>query len=78
MLEITQQTGGAVYSPIEDREMNAAFDDISAALAQQYVISYYPDDDADKTGEFRTIAIDIKAKQNLTVRARKGYYVPKN
>ena len=75
MLEITQQTGGAVYSPIEDREMNAAFDDISAALAQQYVISYYPDDDADKPGEFRTISVNVNDKKGLTLRARKGYYV---
>lgn len=77
MLEITQQTGGAVFSPIEDREMNAAFDDISAALAQQYVISYYPEEEANKAGEFRTITVSVKDKPNVNVRARKGYYVGK-
>jgi Ca-activated chloride channel family protein len=77
MQEITQQTGGAVYSPIDDRELDQAFNQISAELAQQYVISYYPENDADKRGEFRTISLSVKAGQNLTVRTRKGYYVPK-
>jgi len=76
MIEITQQTGGAVYSPIDEKEMNAAFDRISAELAQQYFLSYYPDESADKGGEFREISLSVKGK-NLSVRTRKGYYVPK-
>jgi Ca-activated chloride channel family protein len=77
MQEITQQTGGAVYSPIDDRELDQAFNQISAELAQQYVLSYYPENDADKRGEFRTISLSVKAGQNPIVRTRKGYYVPK-
>lgn len=77
MIEIAAQTGGSVYSPIDEREMNDAFDRISAELSQQYLLSYYPDDDVEKRGEFRTISLTIKGKQNLTVRTRKGYYVPK-
>ena len=76
MAEITAQTGGAVYSPIDEKEMNAAFDRISAELAQQYILSYYPDDAAEKSGEFREISLTVKGK-NLSVRTRKGYYVPK-
>jgi hypothetical protein len=41
------------------------------------VLSYYPDDAAEKRGEFRAISLLVKGKQNLTVRTRKGYYVPK-
>jgi Ca-activated chloride channel family protein len=77
MLEITQQTGGAVYSPIDEKEMKDAFDRISAELSQQYILSYYPDDDADKRGQFREISVTVKAKPNATIRTRKGYYVPK-
>ena len=77
MLEITAQTGGSVYSPIDEREMKDAFDRISGELAQQYVISYYPETESDKAGEFREIAVTVKSKQGVTVRARKGYYVPK-
>ena len=77
MIEIAQQTGGAVYSPIDENEMNAAFNRISAELAQQYILSYYPESDADKGGEFRTIDLAVKSNPNLTIRTRKGYYVPK-
>jgi Ca-activated chloride channel family protein len=77
MIEITQQTGGAVYSPIDDDEMAAAFTRIASELSQQYVLSYYPENDRDTRGEFRTIDVEIKGKPQLSIRARKGYYVPK-
>jgi Ca-activated chloride channel family protein len=76
MIEITQQTGGAVYSPIDENEMKAAFDQISAELTQQYILSYYPEDTAESSREFREISLSVKGK-SLSVRTRKGYYVPK-
>jgi len=77
MIEIVTQTGGAVYSPIDENEMKDAFERISAELSQQYILSYYPDDDADKRGQFREISVAVKTKPNATIRTRKGYYVPK-
>lgn len=77
MQEISGQTGGAVYSPIDEKELDAAFNQISAELAQQYILSYYPENDADKRGQFRTIDLTVKNRNNLNVRTRKGYYVPK-
>lgn len=77
MQEIATQTGGSVYSPITEDEMNEAFKQISAELSQQYILSYYPDDAAEKRGEFRSISVAVKSKPNLSVRTRKGYYVPK-
>jgi Ca-activated chloride channel family protein len=77
MIEITTQTGGSVYSPIDERELDDAFRQISAELSQQYILSYYPDDDPSQRGAFRQIAVSVKAKQNLSVRTRKGYYVRK-
>jgi len=77
MIEIAQQTGGAVYSPIDESEMNTAFNRISAELSQQYILSYYPEETADKGGEFRSITLSVKDRPNLTVRTRQGYYVPK-
>ena len=76
MAEIAAQTGGAVYSPIDEKEMKEAFDRISAELSQQYILSYYPDDTTEKGGEFRSISLSVKGK-NLIIRTRKGYYVPK-
>jgi Ca-activated chloride channel family protein len=77
MQEISSQTGGSVYSPLDESELNNAFNEISAELSDQYILSYYPDSDTDKGGEFRNIAVAVKDKQNMTLRTRKGYYVPK-
>ena len=77
MIELTSQTGGAVYSPIDERELEEAFRQISADLAQQYILSYYPEKDDERRGEFRQISLAVKSKTNATVRTRKGYYVPK-
>ena len=77
MQEITAQTGGAVYSPLDDREMEDAFTRISAELSDQYVLSYYPEDGSAKPGDFKSITVRVKNIPNLTVRTRKGFYVPK-
>lgn len=77
MLEIANQTGGRVYSPIDEKELDEAFRQISAELSQQYILSYYPDPQNETRGEFRQIALTIKDKPNVDVRTRKGYYVPK-
>ncbi len=77
MLEIAAQTGGRVYSPIDEKELDEAFRQISAELSQQYILSYYPDPKTETRGEFRQIALTVKNKPNVDVRTRKGYYVPK-
>ena len=77
MGELSKQTGGSVYSPIDELELDRAFRQISAELAQQYVLSYYPDQETEKRGEFREVSLAVKSKPNLSVRTRKGYYVPK-
>ncbi len=76
MENLALQTGGAVYSPIDEDELDDAFNRISAELSQQYILGYYPDNES-KDGKFRTIDLNIKSDKNLTIRARKGYYVSK-
>ncbi|MBS1770760.1 MAG: VWA domain-containing protein [Acidobacteria bacterium] len=77
MGEITAQTGGEVFSPIDEREMDAAFARISADLADQFTIYFYPDKEVETPGQMRTISVAVKGKPDLNVRARKSYYVPK-
>lgn len=77
MQEIAAQTGGEVYSPVDEKELDQAFNQISAELSQQYILSYYPENETDKRGEFRAISLAVKQRQNLVVRTRKGYYVPR-
>ncbi len=76
MQELAAQTGGAVYSPIDERELDQAFNQISAELSQTYILNYYPEEIA-RNNEFRTISLAVKNKKDLTVRTRKGYFVSK-
>lgn len=71
--ELTTQTGGAVFAPKTTNDLPAAFAQISADLAQQYVLSYYPNDDR-RDGRFRIISLRVKTRTNARVRARRGYY----
>jgi len=73
MIEVTEQTGGAVYSPLNTKDVDNAFTQIAAELSQQYVLSYYAVDD-ERDGGFRTIALRTPQRKNLRIRARKGYY----
>jgi VWFA-related protein len=76
MQELAAQTGGAVYSPLDEKELDAAFARLAAELSEQYILSYYPND-TKTDGKFRQISLRVPSRQNLTVRTRKGYYVPK-
>ncbi len=77
MQELAKQTGGAVWSPLDEDELDLAFDQVSGELSQQYVLSYYPDPEPEKRGEFRSIDVSVRNRPATTVRTRRGYYVPK-
>ncbi|MCY7377168.1 MAG: VWA domain-containing protein [Pyrinomonadaceae bacterium] len=74
MQELALQTGGAVYSPIDERELDQSFNQISAELSQAYILNYYPEELA-KNNEFRLISLKVKGRDDLIVRTRKGYLV---
>lgn len=74
MQELAAQTGGAVHSPIDEKELEFAFNRISAELSDQYILNYYPSEQT-TGGQFRTIALRVKNNANATVRARQGYYI---
>lgn len=76
MEQLSGQTGGAVYLPKSTTQLNEAFLQISADLAHQYVLSYYPGDER-RDGRFHSIDLRIKSRRDVRVRARKGYYSPK-
>lgn len=73
MLDLATHTGGAVYTPMQTSDLDRAFAQISADLAQQYILSYYPADEH-SDGRFRTLSVRVQTRQNMRVRARRGYY----
>src|SRR5689334_1951475 len=76
MEQLTGQTGGAVYLPKTTDQLDVAFDQIAADLAQQYVLSYYPGAD-NRDGQLHKLDLRIKTRNDVRVRSRKGYYAPK-
>lgn len=77
MQEIARQTGGAVYAPLDDEELDAAFAKITEEISDQYLVSFFPEDDKDKSVKFRSIKLTVKGRSDLTVRTRVGYYGPR-
>jgi len=73
--QLADATGGRAFFPFKMKDVTRSFTAIEDELRSQYVVSYRPADfDAD--GRFR--AIEISAlKKDLQVRARKGYFAPK-
>jgi Ca-activated chloride channel family protein len=73
---LTAQTGGAVYVPKETADLETAFIQIAADLAQQYVLSYYTTDER-RDGRYHTLALSVKTRRDARVRSRRGFYSPK-
>ncbi len=76
MQEFSAQTGGSVYLANRTDDLDQAFTQIAADLAQQYVLSYYPVDER-RDGHFCVIRLLVRTRSGLSVRARKGYFAPK-
>ncbi|HLN98317.1 MAG TPA: VWA domain-containing protein [Pyrinomonadaceae bacterium] len=76
MEQLSGQSGGAVYIPRTTSELNEAFQQIAADLAHQYVLSYYPGDER-RDGRFHSIELRVRARKDVRVRARRGYYSPR-
>lgn len=74
MQEFAAQTGGAAYIPKSVGDLDDAFAQISADLAQQYVLSYYPAADK-RDGRYHVVTVNVKSQPNARVRARKGFVV---
>lgn len=76
MEQLTSQTGGAVFLPKTTDQLDLAFDQIAADLSQQYVLSYYPSIEH-RDGRLHLLELTVKARNDVRVRARRGYYAPK-
>ncbi len=73
--QMAEATGGRAFFPFKMKDIKNSFAAIEDELRSQYVVSYHPADfEAD--GRFRPISITA-LKKDLQVRARKGYYAPR-
>lgn len=73
--DLASATGGRAFFPYKMKDITKSFAAIEDELRSQYDVSYKPADfDAD--GRFRSIQITA-LKKDLQVRARHGYFAPK-
>jgi Ca-activated chloride channel homolog len=77
MEQLAAQSGGAAYIPKTTSDLETAFKQIAADLAQQYILSYYQAESL-RDGRFHAIDLRIKSRKDVRVRARKGYYSRKS
>ncbi len=73
--KIAEATGGRAFFPFKMKDIKNSFAAIEDELRSQYVVSYHPAD-FDTDGRYRSIEISA-LKKDLQVRARKGYYAPR-
>ena len=73
--QLAEATGGRAFFPFKMKDITHSFAAIEDELRSQYIVSYEPADfDAD--GRYRSIEITA-LKKDLQVRARRGYYAPR-
>jgi Ca-activated chloride channel family protein len=73
--QLADATGGRAFFPFKMKDVKNSFAAIEDELRSQYIVSYHPADfEAD--GRYRPIEITALRK-DLQVRARKGYYAPR-
>ncbi len=73
---MAEATGGRAFFPFKIQDVANAFSEIQDELRSQYAIAYKPAEFA-SDGKFRSIEIEAANHKNLKVRARKGYYAPR-
>jgi VWFA-related protein len=77
LMRYAEATGGRVFFPLQLGDVSKAFAEIQDELRSQYVVAYKPED-FQSDGRYRAIQINVPSRANVKIRARKGYYAPKN
>jgi len=72
---LAETTGGQAFFPFKLQDVANAFHDIHEELRSQYSVFYKPEG-FEANGQFRAIQIAAENKK-FRVRAKKGYYVPR-
>src|SRR5438552_228617 len=76
MGELARATGGRNFSAASLQEASAAFAQVANEIGTQYSLGYYPSDKT-RDGRFHQIKVELRGVKDANVRARDGYYAPK-
>ena len=76
MVRLADETGGLAFLPDKLEDLTKVFSQIASELQAQYLLSYYPSNETND-GKYRRITVQVPKRPELRIRARKGYYAPK-
>lgn len=78
MNELAKASGGKNFTAATLSDARAAFAQVATEIGTQYSLGYYPTNKA-RDGKFRAIRVEVRGVQEKAqVRAREGYFAPKN
>jgi VWFA-related protein len=76
MSELARGSGGKNFSAATLSDARAAFAQVANEIGTQYSLGYYPSNKT-RDGRFRQIKVELRGVKDANVRAREGYYAPK-
>lgn len=77
MNDLARVSGGRSFPAETLADARAAFARVAADIGTQYSLGYYPTNKA-RDGKFRSIKLEVRGlKEKAQIRARDGYYAPK-
>jgi len=77
MVRLAIETGGVAFLPDKLEDLTRVFSQIAAELQAQYLLGYYSSNETND-GKFRRITVRAPKRPDLRIRARQGYYAPKD
>lgn len=76
MQDLAKESGGVAFLTDKTEDLPQVFSQITAELQAQYLLGYYsPDEKPD--GKFRRITVRVPKQGELRIRAKSGYFAPK-
>lgn len=76
MDELARASGGRNFAAATLQEARGAFAQVANEIGTQYSLGYYPSNKA-RDGRYRQIKVEVRGVTGASVRARDGYYAPK-
>jgi VWFA-related protein len=76
MNDLARASGGKNFSAATLQDARAAFAQVANEIGTQYSLGYYPSNKI-RDGQFRKITVQLRGVKDAQVRAREGYYAPK-
>ncbi len=75
MTNLSRRTGGQIFSPLEDKQMESVYGEVARELKNQYIITYVSKN-GERDGRLRQVRVYL-ARPGYQARTREAYYAPK-